>query len=131
MVPSSFIVIEQWPLSANGKLNKKALPEPELSALQTCYVAPESDLESKLVELWSKVLNLPTQQISTAENFFALGGNSLSVMSLMHQIRTEFAVDVDLAELYKGMDIRQIAQKVVHLQWLQDDDDLDCEELVL
>ncbi|MEQ6929128.1 hypothetical protein AAUI01_26300, partial [Pseudomonas mosselii] len=68
MVPTHFLVLEQWPLTANGKLDRKALPKPDASQLQQGYVAPRTALEQQLAAIWSEVLKV--EQVGLHDNFF-------------------------------------------------------------
>ncbi|RZM81333.1 non-ribosomal peptide synthetase [Pseudoalteromonas rubra] len=86
MVPDSFVFVGQWPQTPNGKIDRKALPAPELSALAGAYQAPQGDAEVMLAQVWADVLKLPAEQISRDANFFALGGHSLLVMKLVQNI---------------------------------------------
>ncbi|TMP30779.1 non-ribosomal peptide synthetase [Pseudoalteromonas rubra] len=90
MVPDSFIYVSQWPQTPNGKIDRKALPAPELSALAGGYEAPKGDSEVMLAQVWADVLKLPAEQISRDANFFALGGHSLLVMKLVQNIDQVF-----------------------------------------
>src|SRR5690606_15806658 len=74
MVPDQIILLERFPLTPNGKVDRKALPKPQLDNQQD-YVAPRTELEEKLAQLWSSVLNIP--QVGVRDNFFQLGGQSL------------------------------------------------------
>ncbi|KNC65376.1 hypothetical protein AC626_23485 [Pseudoalteromonas rubra] len=77
MVPQTYICIEQWPLTANGKIDKRALPQPDRLAQQAVYVAPANSTEQALVTIWGALLGLETDSLSVTANFFALGGHSL------------------------------------------------------
>ncbi|MCG7564666.1 AMP-binding protein, partial [Pseudoalteromonas sp. McH1-42] len=77
MVPKLGVVIDDWPLTANGKVNKKALPEADTSALQGTYVAPQGEREQLMVTLCGELLAQPAEQLSVTANFFTLGGHSL------------------------------------------------------
>ena len=82
MVPSYYVPLEKFPYTPNGKIDKKALPMPSeiLQTNREKYVAPVTELEKKLVEIWEKVLNI--QPIGIEDNFFELGGDSLLAMNL-------------------------------------------------
>ncbi|HET8706319.1 MAG TPA: phosphopantetheine-binding protein, partial [Pseudomonadales bacterium] len=74
MIPSHIMALKEWPLNPNGKLDRHALPEPELRQVER-YVGPTNDVELKLVEIWEETLN--RSQVGVTDNFFDLGGNSL------------------------------------------------------
>ncbi len=83
MVPSAFVVLPALPLTSNGKIDRAALPAPDLQALaRSEHVAPRSDTERRLQQAWAALLGLDAQQIGIGDNFFALGGHSLLVPRL-------------------------------------------------
>ena len=93
MVPGYFVQLERLPLTANGKVDKKALPSPEEAGLGSgeAYVAPRGEVEEKMVSIWQEVLDRP-EAISTAADFFLLGGHSLSAIQLINHYYREFGV---------------------------------------
>ena len=107
MIPSFFVMMEALPLTANGKLDRRALPEPELSSLQKQYVAPRDSLELTLAPIWEEVLGI--RPISIHDNFFDLGGNSLLAVRLMARIQHQFGRNLPLATLLQGGTIAQLA----------------------
>ncbi|MCX7920657.1 MAG: amino acid adenylation domain-containing protein, partial [Clostridia bacterium] len=107
MVPSHFIVLEKMPLTPNGKIDRKALPEPEYTSLQaTEYIAPASRAEKKLGRLWQEVLGV--EQVGMIDNFFDLGGHSLKAAVLVSKIRKGFEVDIPISEIFKAPTIREL-----------------------
>ncbi|MFA8435575.1 MAG: amino acid adenylation domain-containing protein [Marinifilaceae bacterium] len=111
MVPAHFVVLDELPLTSNGKVNRKILPEPEIKA-DGAYVAPSGGLEEKLVLIWSEVLNIAPEVISVQGNFFALGGHSLKIVLLVSKIAKEFDVQVELAEVFKHPTIVSLAKLI-------------------
>src|SRR3984885_8035932 len=85
MVPSAFVVLDALPLTANGKLDRSALPVPEGGGVSVGYVAPESPEEILLCELVAELLGL--KRVSLSDHFFHLGGHSLLATRLAAQIR--------------------------------------------
>ena len=84
MVPGVIVVLESLPLNANGKVDRKALPAPELANERT-YEAPEGDVEVKLAAIWAETLGVP--RVGRNDNFFELGGHSLLALSLLERMR--------------------------------------------
>ncbi|OKP02419.1 Amino acid adenylation [Xenorhabdus eapokensis] len=85
MLPSAFVTLETFPLTPNGKLDRQALPAPDLSAIVTRdYEAPVGETEIALTQIWQKLLNL--KQISRHDHFFELGGHSLMIVSLIEEL---------------------------------------------
>nr|WP_273018688.1 non-ribosomal peptide synthetase [Pseudomonas sp. BW16M2] len=108
MVPTHFLVLEQWPLTANGKLDRKALPKPDASQLQQGYVAPRTELEQQLAAIWSEVLKV--EQVGLHDNFFELGGHSLLATQVTSRIRQRLELEVPLRSLFESADLLAFAQ---------------------
>ncbi|WP_331831757.1 amino acid adenylation domain-containing protein [Pseudomonas sp. LH21] len=108
MVPTHFLVLEQWPLTANGKLDRKALPKPDASQLQQGYVAPRTALEQQLAAIWSEVLKV--EQVGLHDNFFELGGHSLLATQVTSRIRQRLDLEVPLRSLFESADLLAFAQ---------------------
>ncbi|WP_218835023.1 non-ribosomal peptide synthetase [Streptomyces sp. Tue6028] len=86
MVPSAFVQLDAIPLTANGKLDRRALPDPEAVATDT-YVAPRSATEERIAEVWGQVLGL--DKVGVEDNFFDLGGHSIKAIALVGALRAE------------------------------------------
>ncbi|MCF8985899.1 amino acid adenylation domain-containing protein [Pseudomonas syringae] len=97
MVPGYFVVIDSMPLTANGKLDRRALPKPDVARAQQGYVAPRSAFEQRLAALWEQVLHV--ERVGLNDNFFALGGHSLLAVSLAGRIRETFDISIKLHDL--------------------------------
>jgi acyl carrier protein len=115
MIPSYFVQMEKIPLTSNGKIDRKALPKPELKVGES-YTAPRNEIEKKLVGLWSEVLDkdaLHTSQLQSSigidDNFFQLGGHSLKATILVSRIEKAFSVKIPLSEIFKNPGIRELA----------------------
>ena len=91
MIPAYFVQLEQLPLTPNGKIDRKALPAPD-GKLSTgfVYVAPRSETEQSLAEIWQELLG--AAQVGAQDNFFDLGGHSLRAMTLVSRIHQQFEV---------------------------------------
>ncbi|MGE7955442.1 non-ribosomal peptide synthase/polyketide synthase [Pseudomonas sp. NPDC089530] len=85
MVPAHLMFLEQMPLTPNGKLDRKGLPQPDASLLQQEYVAPQSELEQQIAAIWAEVLRLP--QVGLNDNFFELGGDSIISIQVVSRAR--------------------------------------------
>ncbi|TCP59051.1 amino acid adenylation domain-containing protein [Tumebacillus sp. BK434] len=109
MIPSLFLPLDAMPLNANRKLDRRALPSPagiRLEAEQT-RVAPRSDLERELVQIWEQLLGVTG--IGVTDNFFSLGGHSLLAVRLMTQIAARFRQSLPLATLFEGGTVEHLA----------------------
>jgi amino acid adenylation domain-containing protein len=110
MIPAAFVQLEFWPLTPNGKIDRRALPLPktsDLAALGSC-VAPRTGLEQKLVEIWEEVLNI--QPIGIHDNFFDLGGHSLLTVRLSIQIEQRLGQKLPLSTILTAPTIAQLAE---------------------
>ncbi|MCJ8275181.1 MAG: phosphopantetheine-binding protein, partial [Psychrosphaera sp.] len=108
MIPSHFVTIEEWPLTANGKIDKKALPKPDVTLIQSDFITPSTEQEQQLAQIWASVLKLDVEQIGINSNFFDLGGNSLSAMALIGQIEVQFQWSLSLQALFKAPTISRL-----------------------
>ncbi|MBG1243112.1 non-ribosomal peptide synthetase [Nostoc sp. NZL] len=115
MVPSAFVILESMPLTSNGKVDRRALPAPDLySEIKDKYVAPRTPIEEILAQTWSQVLQLP--QVGIHDNFFELGGHSLLATQLVSRIRNIFKVELPLRELFAAATLAELARGIEQLQ---------------
>jgi aspartate racemase len=110
MIPSAFVTLEALPLTASGKLDRRALPVPDQARpdLEAGYVAPRDALERQLVAVWEEVLGV--RPIGTKDNFFGLGGHSLLAVRLLAQIGKVCGQKLPLATLFQRSTVEQIAK---------------------
>jgi amino acid adenylation domain-containing protein len=111
MLPAAYVQLDAWPLTANGKLDRQALPAPSAAArtLQT-YEAPRGELEVKLAQIWSEVLRV--ERVGRHDNFFELGGHSLLVMRLLGRVSAALGVDVNVAALFGAPTLSEFAARI-------------------
>ncbi len=108
MMPAIWIHIENVPLTANGKVNKRVLPEPELADMsKNAYVAPADLLEEKIATIWEELLGV--QPVGVTDNFFDLGGHSLLVARVIAAMRSRLKVEVSIKDLFVYTTIRSLA----------------------
>ncbi|KMP94175.1 hypothetical protein TU65_14990, partial [Bacillus wiedmannii] len=108
MVPAYFMVLDTMPLTKNGKINRKELPEPDSSGMVTTdYAAPENDVQQTLVDIWSDILGV--EKIGIHDNFFDLGGHSLKATVLIGKLHKYFDVEIPLSELFEFPTIKHIS----------------------
>jgi amino acid adenylation domain-containing protein len=112
MVPSVLMVVDAWPLTPNGKVDRKVLPEPDGHLLQGEYIAPEVETEHVLVSIWSDLLSLPEESISTTADFFTLGGHSLLSIRLMAEIEKRLETSVSLPALFSEPTVQGLAKAI-------------------
>lgn len=109
MVPSFIVLMDQLPLTSNGKVNRRALPAYDISAMQETYVAPTTVTEKQLVKIWEALLGV--EQVGLYDNFFHLGGHSLMVLRLINQLKN---VGFELAahEVFKYPELKAMAEQI-------------------
>jgi amino acid adenylation domain-containing protein len=119
MAPSSIILLDQLPLTPNGKIDRKALPSPDHSKdlLENAYVAPSTDTERTLVEIWSRVLGV--EKIGVADNFFMIGGHSLLATQVVSRVRQSFGIEMPLREMFESPTIAELSKAVEKIRGQQ------------
>jgi amino acid adenylation domain-containing protein len=112
MVPSAFMMLDQFPLTPSGKVNRRALPVPEMLPFERemAYVAPRTRTEKMMAEIWAEVLGI--KQVGIEDNFFALGGHSLLATQVLSRARQAFQVEIPLRHLFKQPTIESLAQYI-------------------
>ena len=111
MVPGAFVVLDTFPLTANGKVDRGALPAPGAQAVvRRAFEAPIGEMELALARIWQQLLGL--DRVGRKDHFFELGGHSLLAMRLLARIREEFGVDVPLAKVFQTPTIARLAELV-------------------
>jgi amino acid adenylation domain-containing protein len=108
MVPAAFVVLPHLPLNANGKVDRKALPEPE-RASERVYEAPQGEVEEALAAAWADVLEVA--KVGRQDDFFGLGGHSLSVLSVQTRMQRQFSsMQVPLKVYFEHPTLAALAQ---------------------
>ncbi|MCX2765062.1 amino acid adenylation domain-containing protein, partial [Aquimarina muelleri] len=111
MVPRIWVELDAMPLTSNGKLDRKSLPEPNSLDFSTKeYVAPRNELEIKLAETWQELLGV--EQIGIYDNFFELGGHSLLATRLVSMIRKELSIEIEIADIFEYSTISSLGSHV-------------------
>ncbi|MCP4146681.1 MAG: AMP-binding protein, partial [bacterium] len=109
MIPTTIITIDKIPLTANGKVDRRALPEPRVETGKKQH-APKNTIQRKLSQIWQDVLEAVKTDVGIDENFFQLGGHSLSAVLMVSRIHKTFNVRLPLAEVFKTPTIRGLAR---------------------
>jgi amino acid adenylation domain-containing protein len=107
MVPSTFVLLDRLPKTANGKVDREALPEPEWSPPRLRVLAPRDSLELELVRIWEDLLGV--FPIGVRDDFFTVGGHSLQAVRLLGRIRASFGRDLPLSALFQGGTVEGLA----------------------
>ncbi|POZ51245.1 non-ribosomal peptide synthetase [Methylovulum psychrotolerans] len=117
MLPSAFVVLDAFPLTANGKLDRQALPPPDVAEqLQHRYAEPRTPTEQTLAAMWAQLLNV--QRVGINDSFIELGGHSLIATQLMSRVGLAFAINLPLKTLFEANTVAQLAKQVDLAVWL-------------
>ncbi len=112
MVPSLLVLVHEWPLTPNGKIDRKALPAPDGSVLQGAYVKPQTATENTIAEIWSTLLGIDVNKISARANFFELGGHSLLTIRLLSEVRKHLKAELSVKTVFDSHTLKALAAEV-------------------
>jgi amino acid adenylation domain-containing protein len=114
MVPSAWVTLEALPLTANGKVDRKALPAPDSQRpeLSSAYIAPRSAIEGDIAAVWQEVLGIENAGVN--DNFFDLGGHSLQAVQVHGKLRAKFGKNLLLFELFQFPTIAAMAKRITN-----------------
>lgn len=110
MVPSAVVILKEFPLTLNGKVDRKALPNPEYSQSSDRPSTPGSPTEEILAGIWADVLNL--KQVGIRDNFFHLGGHSLLATQVVSRIRSSFQIELPLRSLFEAPTVEALSDAI-------------------
>jgi len=114
MLPSAFVPLERFPLTPNGKIDRKALPAPDTTRSEVGYLAPRNPAEEQLAHIWAEVLK--RDKVGAHDNFFELGGHSLLATQVVSRIRQAFDAELPLRTLFQTPTIADLAEQIQTLQ---------------
>src|SRR5690554_4877255 len=115
MLPQAWSLIDKLPLTANGKIDRRALPKPQFNlSTEQAYVAPRNTTEKSITEIWQEILQ--QDDISVHANFFEIGGHSLLATRVIARLRDQFAIDIAIRELFDNPSIAELALRLQLLQ---------------
>ncbi|MEB3827148.1 amino acid adenylation domain-containing protein [Phormidium sp. CCY1219] len=112
MMPSTFVVLDELPLTPSGKIDRRALPAPDTSRplLDVEFVAPRTPTEEILADLWAQVLNL--NEVGIFDNFFMLGGDSIGATQLVSRVRDRFDIELSLHRLFESPTVAELSESI-------------------
>jgi amino acid adenylation domain-containing protein len=108
MIPAHFVSMMKLPTTSNGKLDKRALPDP-VFPIDNCYSAPSSVIECKLAFMWATVLACRMEEVGIRKSFFELGGHSMKAFHLINSINKEFSVNMGVRDIFENPTIESQA----------------------
>jgi acyl carrier protein len=118
MVPTHLMVLDSFPLTANKKIDRAALPHPDEAATEDTFVAPSTLIETVLVDMYANLLNL--DRVGIEDSFFDVGGSSLQAMQLVTRLRNDLAVDVDVTAIFLAPTPRLLAVLLCEKHGMED-----------
>jgi amino acid adenylation domain-containing protein len=111
MVPAAFVTVDAIPLTPNGKVDRRALPEPELQVADDgAFIAPRNTLEEVVAGIWAEVLGVP--RVGAEDDFFALGGHSLLATRVLTRLRQTFQVELPLRAMFERPTVAGLAARI-------------------
>ncbi|MDQ0418593.1 amino acid adenylation domain-containing protein [Croceifilum oryzae] len=113
MVPAHFVELEVFPLTPNGKIDRKSLPVPDRKETKGVYVAPRTETEEAIVTIWNQVLGM--EQIGIHDSFFELGGHSLLATQAVSNLKEFFGVELPLHDLFTYTTVQELAERMDQL----------------
>ncbi|OEE65939.1 non-ribosomal peptide synthetase [Enterovibrio norvegicus FF-33] len=115
MIPTAIIALETLPKTANGKLDKQALPAPDLS-VNNEFVAPQTPTEKLITPIWAEQLKLQERELSVTANFFELGGHSLLAVQLVNEINKTLCLTLSVREFIERQTLQEVAKRIDEMQ---------------
>jgi acyl-coenzyme A synthetase/AMP-(fatty) acid ligase/acyl carrier protein len=117
MLPNQYMVLDALPLTSNGKINRKALPDPakDTTELQKDHAAPVTELNKQVSSIWNNILNM--ERISINDNLFDLGANSLSVGAFVNRIAKEMNIALNIQEVFDNPTIEMLSEEIDRIRW--------------
>ena len=110
MVPNQWVILKKIPLTPNGKVDRKGLPEPEGRMEGKEYVGPRDAVEEAMVEIWQEVLGV--EKVGIHDDFFEIGGHSLLATQLISRVRNVFKVEMTLKEMFENKSVAEFSRSV-------------------
>ncbi|EQB9790684.1 condensation domain-containing protein, partial [Clostridium botulinum] len=108
MVPSYIIQLDSMPLTQNGKIDKKALPEVDITTIAKEYIAPRNEMEEKICKIYSEVLGI--EKISIRDDFFDIGGHSLKAINVVSRLQKELKLKVEVSNIFTYSTVEKLSE---------------------
>ncbi|GAA2675585.1 non-ribosomal peptide synthetase [Actinoplanes palleronii] len=118
LVPSAFVAMEAFPVTVNGKVDRRRLPDPGTADRERAHVPPAGPVEESLAEVWRSLLGV--DRVGRDDNFFALGGHSLLAMQMVNEVRTLMRVELPFRYVFESLTLADLADRVGELPPLPD-----------
>lgn len=120
MIPGFYVKMEKFPVTPNGKIDHKSLPDiTDSDIIKKEYVAPQNSTQTKLVEIWENVLGI--NKIGINDNFFELGGHSINIIKIVAEIQKDFEIKINITDLFKDSTIKALEDLINNQIWYNQD----------
>ncbi|HEY9811290.1 MAG TPA: amino acid adenylation domain-containing protein [Halomicronema sp.] len=116
MIPAAFVILQSFPLTANGKIDRRALITPDLINIEVAgnYAAPQTEIEQILAKIWTEILGL--KRVGVRDNFFELGGHSLLATQLVSRVRDTLGIELPLRQVFEAPNIAELAKIIGNIK---------------
>ncbi|HEX7240319.1 MAG TPA: condensation domain-containing protein, partial [Longimicrobiaceae bacterium] len=111
MLPSAFVVLESFPVTPNGKVDRQALPAPDVAVSEGAYQAPRTPSEERMAAIWAEVLGV--ERVGVEDNFFDLGGHSLLATQVASRVREAFGVELPLRAVFEAPTVAELTRRAL------------------
>lgn len=127
MVPSHYVQLDKIPLTANGKIDKKGLPDPQGIQMSSAakYVAPENEIEQKIIEIIALHLGKDNTKIGTEDNFFDLGADSLKIVNILSDINKNLNIELKVLSLFENPNVKELVKSFNSKNDVEEDENLE------
>jgi acyl-CoA synthetase (AMP-forming)/AMP-acid ligase II len=117
MVPKYYVQLGEIPLTNNGKVDRKSLPDPDGTGMQiSSFIAPRTETEKKLVQIWTEVLGETGQKIGVKSDFFGVGGNSIKAIRMLARVHRTWEIRLMVSDLFINSDLESLSRLINNLQ---------------
>ncbi|MBE9115230.1 amino acid adenylation domain-containing protein [Lusitaniella coriacea LEGE 07157] len=124
MIPAAFVLLDSLPLTPSGKIDRRALPEPDLDeAFSAQFIAPRNEIETEIAGIWANVLG--RDRVGVCDNFFELGGHSLVAIQVIARIQDAFLIDLPLRTLFESPTVEGLSEVVEQRQIFSTDAEIE------
>ena len=123
MIPQVWVELSEMPITSNGKIDKKALPLPDITAGSSQeFVAPKTETENQLAAMWKNILNI--DKVGIYDNFFELGGHSIKATRLIAEIYKTFKIELKVLVIFETSNLEELAREIDNITWVNSSTEL-------
>ena len=112
MIPSAFVHMDSFPINTNGKLDRKALPEPDFKDFHVSYIAPETEIEMQMCSIWQSALGV--EKVGIEDDFFRLGGNSITAIQIVSKMNNILKIKMAISDIFSCRNISNLKKELIN-----------------